>query len=397
LSKKTSTSPASLLGKVQPRFASPARIEGFDLMEHGLAYVLMRHLTGTQAEQTVRAFKAAYADWNEPRVAQVQELVQHIKTKSREAERKAARTLKDYLQDVFQKNHGFDLEFLHEGSLDSVKFLGELVVLGAAGGHYLLWLAQKSEEPPVTHALVRVLDRLGLMARTQSLKKAAALADKARGNVDALAFSGGFGVVIDNWCTPRAPLCHECPLRADCPYGQKAYKEWLAQQKRLEDQRNREEAREAARLKKEEGRRQREEERERKHREAEEKRLARERERAERAAAKEREKAERAAARSAAQAAKSKKKQTVKPAAKKSTAKKGGAKKSTAKQGAAKKAPAKKTAAKKPAPKKAASKKRPAAKGGAGKRRSAKSTSGGAKRTKTKKAASRPSPRRRRA
>jgi len=68
-----------LLDEVKLRWPLPtAPKKGFDLLEQGAVVVLMRHFTQRQAEATVAALKAAYEDWNEVRVSQVQEIAQYV-------------------------------------------------------------------------------------------------------------------------------------------------------------------------------------------------------------------------------------------------------------------------------------------------------------------------------
>ena len=303
-----------------------ARVKEFDLLEHGLMYVLTRELTPKQAEATVRSLRATWPDWNELRVSQVQELLDSIKTKSDDTALAAGKLVLEYLQDVFINNHGFDLGFIAEDLAAGGKAVATWPTLGVPGAHYLQWVAGDGVMP-VTAGLVRVFDRLGMVERTQSYRKgldqlSAVATGKGAG---ALEFALQFGIVAERWCDSRKPLCHDCPLVEDCPTGAKNFVEWQAAQERQAAQRAKEE------------------ERDRKRAEAEAKREARRVERDAKKAAVAMRKARADAKKKAA------KKKPTKKAAKKATSKKATSKK------AAKKA-AKKPAAKK-ATKKAAKKK----------------------------------------
>ncbi|MEE8467180.1 MAG: hypothetical protein V3T22_01915, partial [Planctomycetota bacterium] len=102
-----------LLEQVKPLHPVPtAPKPGISLLEQGLVLVLMRHMTQRQAEVSLDALRAAYPDWNEARVSQVQEIAGHLRTSSRKKGvalltdlSPAARALKDYLQDVYQITH----------------------------------------------------------------------------------------------------------------------------------------------------------------------------------------------------------------------------------------------------------------------------------------------------
>jgi len=316
------------------------RVKEFDLLEHGLLYVLTRELTPKQAEATVRSLRVSWPDWNELRVSQVQELLDSIKTKSKDTALAAGKLVLEYLQDVFINNHGFDLGFVAEDLAAGGKTVAAWPTLGVPGAHYLQWIAGDGVMP-VTAGLVRVFDRLGLVERTQSYRKgldqlSAVATGKGAG---ALEFALQFGIVAESWCDSRKPLCHDCPLVEDCPTGAKNFVEWKASQERQAIQRAKEE------------------ERERKRAEAEAKREARRLERDAKKTAVAMRKAKADAKKKAA------KKASKKPAAKKAATKKVAKKpapKKAAKKKAAKKAVSKKVtkkkATKKAAPKKAAKK-----------------------------------------
>jgi len=360
-----------LLAKIDPGYELPKDTSS-SLLEFGLHCVLTRKLSQTASASTLKNLQQSYADWNELRVCQVQEISPHVVTKDFRLARAVAQDVKVYLQEIFQQNHGFDLEFLREDLTGGGKFLTQLTFLGMAASSDLLFVAADGKLP-VTPGLVRVLDRLGLITRTTSVKKAREAIAPIVPKGQEREFLVRMGRVVDQWCDVRKPVCHRCPLLDGCPYGAKVFKEWEAQQKRLEIQRKRDEARLEAQRKKEEARRRREEERERKREEAEAKRIAREEARVKREKerariADERKKAKDAAAKKkildAKREAEAKKKAEAKAkiAAKKKAAadkKKAAAakKKAALKKKAAKKAPAKKKAVKKKATKKVAKKK----------------------------------------
>jgi adenine-specific DNA glycosylase len=193
----------------------------------------------------------------------------------------AARDARDYLQEVFQRVHGLDLEILREDPAAGGKLLQQLPKLGLAAGSQLMWIASGGQLP-VHGGLVRVLDRLGLVSRAGSVKKTgeaiAPLVEPGR----ELDFVVRFREVADRWCDARRPTCQECVLVEDCPFGRKVAHEWKVQQTRLAAHRARDEARRILVEKKETARRARDEVRAAKKAEAESRRLERERKRGER-------------------------------------------------------------------------------------------------------------------
>ncbi|MFT4710385.1 MAG: endonuclease III [Bacteroidia bacterium] len=379
MSKKRPKVPALLkaLAKAGCEPSAPGVLKDLDLLEHSVVYVLQGEISAKQAEASVRSLRLKHIDWNDVRVSQVQEIAEGIKSKSDEVKRRAARLVKDYLQDVFQHNHSFDLEFLKEDLAGGGKLLCNVETLGVDGVHYLQWVAGEGAMP-VTAGFVRVFDRLGLMDKTQSYKKGLeALTKLSPGKGDkALSFALSFGRVAQAWCDSRKPTCQDCPLVDECGYGTKVRADWVVSQERLAVQRAKEDERERKRVEIETKK-----EKRRLVREAKAGAFAAKKKQSDknRILARKQKEAEASAKRVAAEKAKVKakkdadkaqaaKKKAVKKPVKKAPAKKASAKKAPAKKAAkkkaAKKAPVKKAAkkvakkaVKKSAPKKKAAKK----------------------------------------
>jgi endonuclease III len=282
---KKSDQAQKLLEKITLQWPLPEPLEGANLMEQGLYAILQRSLEPSKARGALQTLKAAYADWNELRVAQAQEIAGHLKLGANGV--RVARDVREYLQEVFQRSHGLDLEFLRDDPVASSRFVSQLPFIGMGTANYLLWLAN-NQQFSVTPPLVRVLDRLGLMSRSASMKKAKAAIEPLVPAEDYLTFSVRFGEVASRWCDARKPLCYACVLVDDCKYGRKAFREWKIQQERLELQRAREAARQAVLQRKDEERRAREAERQRKRDAIEAAKRAREAERLARIEAKRR-------------------------------------------------------------------------------------------------------------
>ena len=361
---KKSEQAAKLLEKVELPGGVPTPMQEGSLLEQGLYVVLLRHLPAARAEAAVQALPKAYPDWNEVRVSQAQEVAVHLAPKSAQKTpdklRKyvpAARAAKEYLQEVFQKTHGLDLLELRDDAQAAGKLVSQMPYLGGVGGAFLLWLAG-DRQLPVTQGLIRVLDRLGLMTRTQSPKKARAAIEPLVPKGDELRFATTLGHVAEQWCVQRSPICWECPLRDDCPTGKKVVKDWKVQQERLEAQRAKEEARRAAQEKRERERHERER---RKAAEADRRRLEKEARAAERKKAAAEKKAAADKKKAAAKKAPAKKAPAKKPTTNKkpATAAKKTAKATTKKGKTAKKpAPKKKTTASRKAPRKKTARRR---------------------------------------
>ncbi len=258
---------ADLLARIPLAWDPPEPLAGANLLEQGMLCVLTRHLARPQAEKTLRALIAAYPDLNELRVTQVQELQPLVATKSADLQSTVAEATKAYLQEIFQQNHGYDIEFLRTDLNEASKFVQQLDYLGASAAHYLLWVAT-SGELPVSTQVIRVLDRLGVMKRTSSPRKAQVALESLVPLERRMDFGLRIGAVAERWCDAKKPICWECVLVEVCPHGKKVLREWKHQQARLEVQRKRDEER-----------RIRDEEKARKRAEAEERKRAKELER----------------------------------------------------------------------------------------------------------------------
>lgn len=264
---KKSDQVAKVLEKIKPRWPLPTPVEDLNLLEHGLLAVLLRHLEQRKAQDAIARLKQGYPDWNEMRVAQVQEVAAQMLGLGRRAARDdvahvlvAARDAREFLQEVFQKTHGLELEFLREDLSASSKLVQQMPHTGLAAGGFLLWLAG-NRQMPVHAAMVRVLDRLGLVSRAGLAKKARDVVGPLVPEGDELRFVQVLGEIADRWCDARKPVCWECPLREECPFGKKVAHDHKLQMERQEAQRKRDEAKRLVLEKKEAEKRRKEQER----------------------------------------------------------------------------------------------------------------------------------------
>ena len=407
MSTKKSQVVTDLLEKARPSREFPKPVEGATLLEQGIVAVLQRRVTETQARSALTSLKKAYDDWNEARVAQPQEVAGHMHggkgaKSTRDPWIEVARDLRSYLQEVYQKTHGLDLDFIRDDVAAGAKLIAQMPVLGQFDGTFLLWIAG-GEETPVHQGMVRVLDRMGLASRTGSIKKARSVIEPLAPKGQELAFAATLGHIAEMWCDPRKPQCQDCPAVDDCKFGKKVFADWKASQARLEAQRKKEEARQRVIEKKEAEKKAREDERQRKRAEQQTKKLERERQKKQAEDARLRKVAEEKAKKEAAALAKKKaaeqkakereaaKKKAQADKAKSSTAKSKKAATSKSKKPATGKAGAKKSGtsrpASAPAAKKAARPKAAGSKSASSKSGARPATKSGAKAPAAKKAA----------
>ena len=264
---KKSDQVVKVLERIKPRWPLPTPVKDLSLLEHGMLAVLLRHFDQKKAEAAIAALKKGYTDWNEMRVAQTQEVAAQMLGLGRRASRgevdpvlPAARDAREFLQEVFQKTHGLELEFLREDLTASSKLMQQMPHLGLASGGFLLWLAG-DKQLPVHAAMVRVLDRLGLVSRAGLAKKARDVVGPLVPEGNELRFVQIVGEVADRWCDARKPTCWDCPLKDECPFGKKVAQDHKVQLERMEAQRKRDEAKRLVLEKKEAEKRRKKDER----------------------------------------------------------------------------------------------------------------------------------------
>ena len=241
---------AALIKEVKLRHPMPSGpTEGLNLLEQGAVIVLLRHMTQKQAEQSVKALKGAFEDWNEVRVCQAQEISEFLRHGGRKKgvallhdRREAAMALKEYLQDVFQETDALDLEELREEPQTAGKAGMSLQVLGHAGASYLMFLASDGQVP-VHLPLIKLLDRLGLIPKTTSLKKARVSVDGLVGKGKELEFTLAIHEVLERWEDETAPIYMTVPCLQATDYGKKSFKDRSAALAKAEAARKREEER----------------------------------------------------------------------------------------------------------------------------------------------------------
>ena len=270
---------AQLLAAYKPSIPLPASVAaGTPLVDVAVKLVLLRRLPEATCDAILAALHAAYADWNELRVSQPQEVLQHfpgVAPDDRERMRElypAAIDLRESLQEIFQYTHGLDLEFLRQDASEGAKALASCRLLGPAGAGYVLWLASEGKVP-ISLVLARALDRLELIPRTSSLKKAESAILPLIPKGKELEFTLFFHEIGDTWSEEDLSIFDRFPALRELSAGKKLYEERLQAKARAEAAQKREDER---RAKEEEKERKRQELIDKK-RQAEEERLAKKR------------------------------------------------------------------------------------------------------------------------
>jgi hypothetical protein len=127
---------AQLLAAYKPSIPMPAAAPtGVPLVDVAVKLVLMRRIPEAECDAILAALHAAYSDWNELRVSQTQEVLQHfpgVAPGDRQRQRElhpVAIDLRESLQEIFQYTHGLDLEFLRQDVSEGAKALASCRLL----------------------------------------------------------------------------------------------------------------------------------------------------------------------------------------------------------------------------------------------------------------------------
>ncbi len=199
-----------------------------------VVYAILRDdATPDQADAAFAAVKAHFVDWNEIRVSTILELSEVLAPLPNASDR--ARRVIEFLQEHFERTYSFDLDDLEKKGLkQAVKQLARYKDTGVAD-FAVAWVAQralKGHSIPLDGGAIRVLSRLGILdGDLDDLESVRASLEhyipKARGPE----FTDALSRFAAEICVPGVPHCPSCPLKAECPTGQKLLAEGKARAK----------------------------------------------------------------------------------------------------------------------------------------------------------------------
>ncbi|MDE0891330.1 MAG: hypothetical protein OSB14_04020, partial [Planctomycetota bacterium] len=219
-----------LIAEVKVRGSYPKRRNSeLSLLEEGVKVILMRHLSEKISDSSVLSLRAGFLDWNEVRVSQAQEIASYLKTGLRgtkfevaERNRQAAMEVKTYLQEIFQKTHGLDLEVSCGDVVESSKALTDLPTLGQTLGGYLLYQAADGAIP-VHKGVLKLCEKLGFIGKTSSRSKGLAMLEQLVPKGQEREFALVIHEIADLWDDDDAPIYMDYEVLRSVPYGKKAH------------------------------------------------------------------------------------------------------------------------------------------------------------------------------
>ncbi len=155
-------------------YRSPGPVEGLPLLETALFLILQEGGDPPGALESVRRIREETVNWNEARVTSLSEMVEWCAPSGGENILERCKKVLAFLGKLYKKTNLLDLEELrgmeHE---DRVKFLSSLDDLAPWMVHYVSLAAENYPPFLFQNDMNRVLQRLGLLEREGSPRKAA--------------------------------------------------------------------------------------------------------------------------------------------------------------------------------------------------------------------------------
>ena len=201
-----------------------ARNPGSTPLDHLVYGLIARNSPQRAARAAFERLQAGFVDWNELRVAEVREIVEHLHGLGDSAELLGrAELVRRTLQSLFDARDTVRIVFEEASDEDEVARALRSVP-GFSPGLALAMLARARPEPPVRldPGLARVAQRLGIIPRTGGeAKQAESLAAAAGSGETRVLLHFLFAEHAEKACVPNRPLCETCPCREFCEYARR--------------------------------------------------------------------------------------------------------------------------------------------------------------------------------
>ena len=210
------------LAKVQGK--EGARNPGTKALDHLVYGVMAGASPQRAARKAFESLQGAFVDWNELRVAEPREILEHLTgLGDREDLRGRAELLRRTLQAPFDARDTVRIEMeTPEDEQEVMRALG--TVPGLPAGLVAAVVARDRPEPPVRllPGISRMAQRLGVIPRTGGeVKQAAALAAAAGPGEARVLMHFLLAGHAETVCVPNRPACETCPVVELCDHGKK--------------------------------------------------------------------------------------------------------------------------------------------------------------------------------
>ncbi len=207
----------------------PSRNPGDTPLDH-LVYGI---IAGNSPQQKARAafqdLREGYVDWNELRIAEPREIVEHLEGLGEREELSArAELLRRTLQSLFDARDTVRIELEKTepgGSAEEQEVVRALgTVPGLSPGLVAAVMVRAVPEPPIrlTSGIARVAQRIGIIPRSGGEAKQAAVLASAAGDRDSrILLHFLLGEHAERVCLPKGPACETCPCLEFCEFGKR--------------------------------------------------------------------------------------------------------------------------------------------------------------------------------
>lgn len=207
---------------LKKKFPPPPEPDARPVLEEVLYAILREGATPEQADAAYRRVKQSFFDWNEIRVSTVPEVADALADLP-DAGAKATRVV-GFLQEVFEERYSFDLNDI--AKKDGLKRASKQLARYKSGvtDFVVAWVTQRAlggHAVPLDGPTLRVLGRLGVIeGEIEDLETLRGSLEHFVPKAKGIEFTDVFAMHAAALCTPDAPDCPHCPLKAECPTGQ---------------------------------------------------------------------------------------------------------------------------------------------------------------------------------
>ena len=220
--------PSDVLAIFAKTFKKFRAFKGMPLLERLVHLLVGKDVPAAKADAVLDRLKKEWVDWNEVRLARIDDVRTIVATTGAPNPEVRAIRLRDLLTKVFTERHALDVEHLRAAEeKDRPKKQEErtLFLAGLPGLDFAQLqafeasVAEEAGDIPVSPQAIRVAQRLGWIAAVGGAKAKKVLLDAADG--DPVNLTYGLVRIAEEHCFPRNPSCPTCPLNVVCPTGKR--------------------------------------------------------------------------------------------------------------------------------------------------------------------------------
>lgn len=222
--------PGEVLAIFAQKYRKYRDFKDIPILDRLILMIIGRETDAHQIEPVLQKLKTQFVDWNELRLARIDDIASLIREAGphiKDAEARALR-LRELFGKIFTERHMLDAEFLRDEDKENrAAFLAGLPGVDFAMVQAIeCSLQAERDEVPLSNPVQRVMQRLQWCAKGNAFSITAArktFKDIAAGDPVNLTYA--LVRIAEDYCHSRFPACPNCILFALCPTGRKWGKE----------------------------------------------------------------------------------------------------------------------------------------------------------------------------